>query len=295
MSDKKAGQRNARNALDLGAVWAGGAALLRDNLQLIAILAGLFVLLPTAAVQFTLPPGAAMQAPMSVLLDPGSAEAMREKAALALAEMISPFLMWAGIAMVVSHIGYAAIIALIGPARPTVGEALAQSLRVILPLILAVIITLMALYAALFAVQLVLSPLGQSVAAFLGSILSVLISLYLAARLLLTLPIMVIERELNPVKALPRSWRLTAQSPGNVFGFWMLMAVAWFVSMLVQLMISAVLSGISEDAATVALIQGLCGGIFAMIWGAIYCAMGVAMHSALAASDTSANAPNPEG
>ena len=285
MTDNPNSQKRERRALDLAAVWSRGIALLRDNFQLIAILAGVFVLLPNAALQFALPSSEDIQGPFEALMDPNASQAMQEKATLALGEMFLPIMGYAAPTVVIAHIGYAGIVALIGRARPTVGEALAQSLRVILPLIIAIIIAVLAIYAVLFVVQLVLTPLGPNVAAFLGAVLGFLAWFYLTARLYLTLPVMVIEWELNPVKALLRSWRLTSAARSNVFGFWMMLAVAWFVTLMIQSAVSALLSSIPGPGPTADLIQGLFGGLFSMVWGSIYCAMGVSLHATLKGPD----------
>jgi hypothetical protein len=283
----KSTAKGSAAALDLGAVWGRGVTLLRDNLQLIATLAAAFVLLPNAALQFSLPADADLQGPLNAAMDPAASQAMQEKAALALGELLGPFLLAAGLVTVMAHIGYAGIVALIGGGRPTVGQALSQALRVIAPLILAVIITFTGIYAALLIVQLVLSPLGPALAAFLGALTAMLALFYFTARLALTLPVMVIEWQLNPVKALLRSWRLTSSHPGNVFGFWMLMAVAWFVTLVMQLAVSILLSSIPGPGPAANLIQGLLSGSFAMVWGSVYCAMGVAMYTALKEPDAS--------
>lgn len=285
MAQENNSSNGKKAALDLGAVWAHGVSLLRSNAQLIGVLAGIFVLLPNAALQFTLPADDALQGPMNALLDPSTSEAMQEKAALALGELLAPFLMWAGVVLVITHIGYAGIVALVGGARPTVGQALSQALRVILPLVLAIIITVVALYLVLVLVQLILMPLGQTVAAFLGAILGALGVFYLTARLSVTLPVMVTEWELNPVKALWRSWKLSSNNPGNVFGFWMLVAVAWFVTFIMQMAVTILLASVPGPGSTATLIQGLIGGAFAMVWGSIYSTMGVAMLSALKGPD----------
>ena len=250
-------------------------------MQLVAIHAAVFVLLPGAALQFTMPADAEIEGPCSAVRDPTASDAIKEKAVLTLSELMAPFIMLAGVTAVIAHVGYAGIVALIGGARPTVGQALSQALRVILPRVLALIITFVALYVVLALVQLMLTPLPPPVAAFLGAILGLLSAFYLTARLALTLPVMVIEWELNPLKALMRSWRLTGANPGNVFGFWMLMAVAWFVTMVLQLAVAILLTSVPGPGPTATLIQGLIGGAFSMVWGAIYCAMGVAMHTAL--------------
>lgn len=281
MPEKNNGGAHASGKLDLNAVWTRGLELLIENWQLIAVIAGVFVLVPGAALQFTLPADSDLEGPLNVLIDINASQIAQERAARALGRMIGPFLMAAAVSVVIAHVGYAAIVALIGRQRPTVGEALALAVRVILPLVLAMIITLVALYAVLFVVQLVLMPLGTGVAAFIGSIISVLVTFFVTARLYLTLPAMVVEWRLNPLSALTRSWKLTSKASGNVFGFWMLLAVAWFVTLLIQSVISFALAAIPGPGPTASLIAGLMNGFFAMVWGSIYCAMSVAMHAIL--------------
>lgn len=285
MADKQPKTNGAKAPLDLSAVWSRGIALLRDNAQLIVVLAGLFVLVPNAALQFTLPADADMEGPLGVMFDPAASRAMQEKAAQTMGELMQPFILSAGVALVVSHVGYAGIVALIGNGRPTVGEALLQAARVILPLMIALIITFVSIYLILLTVQLVLSPLGPEPGAFLGAIIGVLTMFYATARLALTLPVMMVEGELNPFKALKRSWQLTGINPSNVFGFWMIMAVAWFVTLIIQALIAMVVDGALGSGSTAALVQGLIGGAFAMAWGALYSAMGVSMHGLLREPD----------
>ena len=281
VTDQNRGEEGQPRALDLGNVWNRGLTLLRENAQLIAIVAGVFVLLPNAALQFALPADADMEQPLQALVNTNASDAMRQKAALALGEMLKPFFLLSAASLVFAHIGYAAIVALIGRARPTVGEGLAQALRVVLPLMLALIITFVGAYAVLLLIQLVLMPLGPAAGVFLGSIIGLLTFFYITARLALTLPVMVVEWQLNPLKALIRSWRLTAGNARVVFGFWMLMGVAWFVTMILQASFAGGLASVAGTGPTASLIQGLIGGAFSMVWGALYCAMGVSMHTAL--------------
>jgi hypothetical protein len=269
-------------ALDLGAVWARGSRLLRENWSLVVVIAGFFVLVPGAALQFALPPQGDLQGPLDVLVDPNSGEAAQQRAAQALGALLVPFMGWAMASFVFAHFGYAAIVALIGRARPTVGEALGQAAKVLTGLVAAIILVVAGLWAGLFLIQLVLTPLGEAVAAFLGSIIGLIFMVYVIARLSLTLPVMAIEDRFNPLTALRRSWRLTAARPGNVIGFWMILAVVWFVTLMIQIIISSVLAAIPGPGSTALLIAGLASGAFMMVWGAIYCAMGVAMHRELA-------------
>lgn len=279
MSDNQTnGRLPTGGKLDLNAVWARGTALLRENWQLFAVIAGVFVLLPNAFLQFALPSDAELDEPLNILVDPAKSDAVRQAAAQTLGELLAPFVTFAGIVTVVAHVGYAALVALMGKRRPTVGEALLTAMKAILPLVLAMVLYLASVYLVIALLQMVLIPIGAAAAAFIGAIIGMLTILFATARLSLTLPAIVLEGEMNPAKALIRSWRLTAASPGNVFGFWMMLSVAWFVSIIILTIIGMTLTSIPGPGSTATLIEGLLGGIFSMIWGTLYCAMGVAMH-----------------
>lgn len=277
----KSDETGGAATLDLNAVWRGGISLLRENWQLIATVLGVFVLLPSAAMQFALPPDTDLEGPLGVLVDTTSSPDAQQRAAQALGQMLLPFLGTALVSFLIAHLGYAAVVTLMGRARPTVGQALMRAAQAILPLTIALVVYIITVYAVIFILQLVLSPLGQALAAFLGSIVGVLAGFFLTARLAITLPVIALEGVLNPLKALARSWKMTAINPGNAFGFWMILGVAWFVTLMVQSIISIALVSIPGISMVEDLVTGLLSGLFTMVWGAIYCAMGVSMFYAL--------------
>ncbi len=270
----------------MNAAWARGTVLLRENMQLLGLIAGVFILLPSTLITFALPESSAMEGPMTVLLDPAASEAGRLRASEALGTLLAPFIAWMGAVTVIQHIGYGAMMALIGRARPTVGQAIVSGLKAIVPVIAALIVFFIAVWAVLMLVQVALLPLGPAASALLGSVIGITISLFLTARLSLTLPAMVLERQFNPLKALVRSWRLTARGRGNVFGFWMLLIVAYAVILILVSAISGVLAAIAGDTTGGTLIVGLIGGLYAMAWGMLISALAVAMFQQLAGPDT---------
>ena len=268
--------------LDMNAVWSRGMALMRENRQLLGILAGVFVLLPSALVALAIPPQGVLDEPMQVILDPNSGEEAMELAAQAITQAMIPVFIWAGLAQIIQHIGYGAMMALIGPNRPTVGRAIVEGLKAILPVVIAFVVYFAGINVVLLLLQLVLTPLGTAVAAFLGGMLGLLVVLFVTARLSLTLPAIVIDGEMNPIKALLRSWKLTARSKGNIFGFWMLLIVAYFVIFILVSAVAGLLAAIAGQGAGATLINGLIGGIYGAITGVVICAVAVAMHAQLA-------------
>lgn len=279
--------------LDLSAVWARGIVLLRENFGLIAVLAGVFVLLPNALLQFTLPPDSELEGPFNVMLDMSASEANRTLAAQALAELLAPFMGSAFAVIIISHVAYGATAAFIGPDRPTIGEAIGEAMKAILPLTAAIVIYFVLLYLIFLVLQILTAFLGVAgaiIALFGGTFLA----LYLTARLALTLPAIVIEKVYNPAKALLRSWSLTSGRGAGVFAFWSTLAVTWLVTLIIQSLVSMLLAGIAGPGSTASLIEGLLSGLFSAFWGSIYCVMGVAMFLRLTGAEAGSPKPLPD-
>lgn len=274
-----------QGALDLSSVWSRGMALLSGNRQLVGLIAGLFVLLPSALLQFALPADGVLDPVLESLFDPNTSDSVKERAAQQLGEMIAPFIALAGAAMVIAHVGYCAIVALMDRARPTVGEALLKALKAILPLAIAMLVYGAALYAIILVIQLVLIPLGGAIGVLIGTIGFVIATFYVTARLALTLPVIVLENEMNPLRALQRSWRLTSAHARIVFGFWTLLAAIWTVTLIVQTIIAFAATGLTGPGEAATLVEGLLAGGFAAIWGSIYCAIGVALYREIGGPD----------
>ncbi len=276
--------------LDLNAAWARAVMLMRENLQLLAVIAGVFILLPNVMVYLALPPAAQLQGPMNVLADPTSSEAAIERASLAVAAAMQPVIGWVALVSALQHVGYGAMLALLGPARPTVGQAIWAGIKAILPLILAVIAFLLVWILAVFLVQLALFPLGVAAATFIGTIIGFLLGLFLVARLCLTLPVMAIEQVYNPFAALLRSWRLTAAAKRSVFGFWLMFLIAYTVIFILFSGIGGLVAAIPASETTSSLILGIFTGVFALCSGIVICASAAAMLGQLAPSSAARSA-----
>lgn len=279
--------------VDLNAIWARSVVLMRDNIQLLAVLGGVFILLPSAAVYLVLPPSAELQGPLEVMTDPASSEAAILAASEAVSEIMQPFIGWILLLSALQHVGYGALMALLGPARPTVGQAIGRGLKAIIPLGLAMFAFAAGWLLVLFVLGLALSPLGEAASALVGTIGGFLIGLFLAARLSLTLPVMTIEETYNPLAALARSWKLTAASRRRVFAFWLLIFLAYSVIFILVSGLGGLLAALAPSAQSGGLILGLITGCFGLASGIVICACAAAMLAQLGGTSARSDRDDP--
>lgn len=270
-------------AFNMNRTWSQAIALMRSNFQLLAVIAGVFILLPSLAITLVMP------APFAFLTMGEDPERMAE----AMSGMIGPILGFGLLAFVLQMIGYGAMIALSGDERPTVGEAIrrgAKSLPTIIGAFLLFIIVYMLLAVVLSLLTALLAGLlgattGEGAARAVSLLLfCVLVAavLYVMVRLSLTLPVIVLEGALNPITAMRRSWRLTKPHAWAIFGFYALLAIAYVViSLLLFGVFGVVAAGLGEgtgSALFLGLVNGLVGALVALVLSGIL----VSMHQQLA-------------
>lgn len=220
---------------DMNETWKRATELVSANFQLLAILAGIFMFLPSLAMMVTVPE----------LMDPEGAinpDAEGEEAMRQVMAFFGELLPWIIGLTIVSYIGYAAMIALIGRSGTTVGEALANGFKSLPSLIIVGIIGFVILFAGVILAMLPAMLLGILIpiaAPFLGAIFALLAMTYVIARFCLAMPVVVLESQLNPLSAVGRSWRLTSDVHTKLFGFWALLLIVYLV-------ISLLFAGLSE-------------------------------------------------
>ncbi len=213
---------------DMNRVWLQAIAIVSANWQYLALIGGIFFLLPNLLVVVAFPDVfSALQAPVA------DAEEL-----IARMTPLVPALLAIGLGtLFFSTIGYAAMILLLGHARPTVGEALGAALRALPTLIGCVLVAIVGylafamlgtLAAALLA--LVLSfVIGQAGASMVGILLLVAVLVWLAVRFVLVTPVVMLEGVTNPLTAFTRSWQLTRSCHRRLLGFLALLLVPYMV------------------------------------------------------------------
>ncbi|MEE4201488.1 glycerophosphoryl diester phosphodiesterase membrane domain-containing protein [Erythrobacter sp.] len=263
-------------SFDMNACWSRGIELVRDNFQLLLLIAATFLLLPTVALYLLLPD---MQTLMDPRTDPAALQAL-------LAENSGQWTLVLLVSLGLQFAGFAAMVALMGKARPTVGQALATGLKSV-PGLFLVLISVFVLY--LIGAALILVPIslltGAAGAPALGLIAVIpvlLLIVWLLARLSMTMPVMVLEGRSNPFAAMLRSYRLTRPRQWAILLFWgVLFAVFTVISVLFNGIIGLIAALFGSGLATL-LIVGLANGITSLVAGMIICALAAAMFGQLA-------------
>jgi len=262
--------------LDMGRAWNEAVASISANRDMVLIVAGVFFLLPNLMLSM-LAPGAAQPPAM-----PAGAEANLEQVTAQLSAWFAEvWWMYAAIA-VLQAVGTLALLALLTDRdRPTVGEAIGFGVKA-LPTYLAtqIIISLgvgLAGGAAIMVAQ-VVPLLGV-----LLVLLAMVFVLYAMIKLSLITPAIAIEKEMNPVAALKRSWRLTKGNSLLILGFFLLLLVAFVVISIVVGLVLAAFSLLGDDVGLI--VSAVGNGLVSMVMVTVMLAALAAVHRQLSAGN----------
>lgn len=251
----------------MSAAWNEASRLLAANRQVITVVAGVFFFLPYLAFALMfMNETAALEAARAADPDPA-----------AIGDAMAEFyggVWWVVILLaVIQGIGLLAILTLLTDrARPTVAEALKTGVRLLLPylgaqLLVSVVLGLLVLLAVAVGIG------ASALAALLATIVAAALVCYLFAKFLLTPPVIVVERQTNPIAAMGRSWRLTRGHALRVFAFVFLLILAVaIVGAVVSMVVGLALALAGSDAALLgqAILSGLINAVFYVIFaGAI--------------------------
>jgi hypothetical protein len=260
---------------DMNTVWSRGVELVRDNFSLLVVIAGVFLLLPTIAT-YLLIPG------MQTFIDP---TADPDIVAAQMLEMGGSIILYGLLAAIIQFAGYGAMIALTGKHRPTVGEAIVSGFKIVPSLFVVLIVFVIAYFVGAFLLLLPFSLLaaasGSGALALIGIIPVLIYVAWLGARLSMTMPVMVLEHNLNPFSAMGRSISLTGPKQWQILLFWVVLMVVFVVVSLLFNGVVGLIAALMGSGTTAMLILGLANGATGMASGILICALSVAMHSQL--------------
>ena len=266
---------------DMNACWARAVDLVRSNSQLLIVIAGMFLLLPSVAMYLLVPD-------IELFADPTTSQ---EVLAERLGEILGPMLGVGLISLMVQFAGYGAMVALMGDERPTVGQALGIGLKTV-PSLIAVMIAFMLMY--MFGGFLIALPIslivGVAGVPALGLIVIFPVLLYvfwLMARMSLVMPALILGGTLNPIKAIANSFRLTRESQWSVMIFWVVLGAVFIIISLLLTGITSLVAAVFGGGTISLLILGLANGLLGCASGIMICAIAVAMFTQLAG-------PNPK-
>ncbi|WP_427968616.1 glycerophosphoryl diester phosphodiesterase membrane domain-containing protein [Altererythrobacter sp.] len=264
--------------LDMGQAWNAAIAMLTANRSVVMIVAGVFFFLPSLALVLLLPES--VQPP---------AETADPKAALEAMMQIYTENWWAVLlSSVAQGIGMLALLALLTDrSRPTVGEALKRGASGF-PSYLGAQLLLA------FGVALVIGlPLGAAAASGVGALIAVLViaavvfMLYAVVKGSLIPQVIAIDGILNPVQVLKRSWQLTKGNSVRLLVFYVLLAVAMGVLLIIATMIfGLILAVIGGDIEVIG--NGVISSAINAIFVTVFLAVLAAVHRQLAGPSTEA-------
>lgn len=257
---------------DMNACWSRALELLSANFQLLLVIAGIFVALPIIAVYLLVPD-------IQMFMDPTIDQAVLQER---IGEVLGPILSASFFAAIFQFAGYGAMVALMGKARPTVGEALGKGLRIV-PSTFVILIMFMVLY--LVGAILVMLPFsliggvaGLPALGVIGVIPVLLLAAWLLARFSMSMPVLVLGGTLNPITAFSQSWRMTKPRQGAIMVFWTVIFVIFTILSLLFNGVVGLLAAIAGQGTAQLLIVGSSNGFTSMLSGMLTCAIAVAMY-----------------
>ena len=239
---------------DMNRTWSQATAMISVHWQYLALIAGIFFLLPNLAMVVVMPDM------MGTLLAPGDdPEVMMTQ----LSSQILPLMVVVLVGSLFSVVGYAAMVSLLGHERPTVGEALGSAVRALPTLIGCLLVGIVGYMAFAVVGALVVGVIGAALSfvigevgsALIGVVLLVLLLAFVLVRFVLVTPAVMLDGNRNPLAAFGRSWKLTRPAQRRIFGFFMLLMIAYLV--LSMLLFSIV--GLTGNLFVIGLFNGLAG------------------------------------
>jgi len=263
-------------SFDLNMVWSRGIKLVSGNLQLLIVIAGVFLLLPTVALYLLVPE-------FQTLADPGAdPQILAER----MNEFLGPLPGTFGLLTLIQFAGYGAMMALIGPDRPTVAQALGAGIKIVpstlMILILFGIAYMIGAMIIMLPIALIAGAAGSSSAVLIGIVPVLVFVAWLAGRLSQSMPVMVLEGKLNPISAMLTSFRMTKAYQWQIMLFWVVLTVAFIVISLLFNGGVGLIAALFGTGTIALLIVGLANGATSMASGMIITGVATAMHEQLA-------------
>lgn len=267
--------------LDMGKAWNDAVALLSTNRDVILIVAGVFFFLPNAISALAIP-------------EPTELEAMTASGAQPDFEALSGVMMsyyaqhwWIFVLFgLVQAIGMLGLLALLtDTSRPTVGEALAFGAKALLPYLGTQILLSLIVVAVVGIMIAIGSLIGPAVAVLLG-LVGVVVMIYLLIKFSLISPVIAIDKVMNPVRVLQRSWQMTKGNSLRLLAFYFLLLLVLAVITIVAGMVFAIFGIMGEQVGLFATAIG--GAIISMAMTTVMLAVLAAVHRQLSGGSAEA-------
>jgi hypothetical protein len=265
--------------LDMGKAWTQATALMGSNKDTISAIAGLFFFLPGLSVALFAPemvnpepagpaggnPEAAFQAMMAQIT-----QAYTENWILLAAVTIAQF------------VGSLSLLALLTDrGRPTVGEALTTGLKSSPSYLAGQIISGLGIALVIGLPLGIVAATGSVMTTVLIGFVLVLFGLYAFIKFSLLAPVVAIDGERNPFKALARSWRLTKGNSVRITVFLALLFITiGIIAALVAGILGLVMSALGSQIATIG--NGIVNAGVNTLMGVVFLVVIASIHRQLA-------------
>ena len=266
---------------DSNRAWLEAMAAVSANRQVLLPVAGVFFMLPTLLSTVFL---TGVQTQLLQAL--GKPEMVQR----IMADHTGLFLGFGLGGLLVQGAGYLAIMALLSErGRLTVGQAIVAALRALPTLVAAVLLTVLGIVAASLVLALLIGSLfalivGTGAASAIVAVAMMVAMIYVSIKLSLVVPVVVNEGITNPLAALVRSWRLTRHNSLRLFGFFVLLMIAYIaIAFMVTIVLVAPLALLVGEGRALTLFTGVVSGVIAAVSGVILTAVLAYTHRQLAA------------
>lgn len=261
--------------LDLERVWNQAMALLSANRDVVLIVAGVFFFLPNVISTLLLPAQDALMMQIEALGDQPDPEEL-----MAIFSDYFAGSWWIYIVFgLVQAAGVLGLLALLTDrSRPTVGEALGFGGKALIPYLVAQILMTLAVMFVWLLLLALGAAIGVGVAVLLG-LVGFVLAVYVWVKFSLVSPVIAIDRIMNPITALARSWKLTKGNSLRLFALYVLLVIAVLVLSLVLGMVFALFGVLGETIGLLATAIG--GGLVSMAFTTIMLAVLAAVHRQL--------------
>ncbi|QZH75896.1 MAG: glycerophosphoryl diester phosphodiesterase membrane domain-containing protein [Erythrobacter sp.] len=244
--------------LDMGKAWNDAVALLSANRDVVLVVAGVFFFLPSAIASLAMPQPTEIEA-LSASAEPNP-EALLGAISAYYGQIWWMFLLIG----LVQAIGALCVLALLTDrSRPTVGDALKFGLKALIPYIATQLLVALLVTAVMGVLIGIGALISVAVAALLG-LVGVILAIYVWIKLSLATPVIGIEKRLNPLAAMQRSWQLTKGNSLLLLAFYLLLGLVMIVISLIGGMVFAIFGFVGEQV-----------GLFASAIGGALISMGV--------------------
>ena len=254
--------RDQKMKFDMKA-WTDSVQLLLNNRELVIVVAGIFLFLPSLALNILAPSTA-------IEMAAANKDAVAEEVVLYFEENWLLFLAY----VASTTVGSLSLLALLGrKEKITVGEAISVGAKATIPYLIASFMVVIALAIVATLIGLLATGLGTVFGLVAG--LAFFIGLIFLFRLILVGPVMAIEGIRNPISAIVRSWVIVKGNTNDVAAFIVLLVVALIVLSLVFGLVVSVIGALLPR------IDFFVGIFFSTRYSAVVSTVGTAVYASI--------------